>query len=187
MSDKPKFMERIRDSKFAEFVREKVKPVAGDVLEIVGDITGRESIEKVGQFLNRNKENNEQLKALDAEFQLKKLEFETELEQIRINCIMEEMRMQVEDTKSARSTEIERLKITGKRDWIMTTVGVSIIVCFMFYVYCSVFYVVAPENREFFIEMRATTRDALMVLIGYYYGSSRSSRFKDETISKAIK
>ena len=59
MNDEQKpLLKKFGQSKFAEFVREKVKPVIGDVLEVVGDITGKESIERVGQLLNDRKESN---------------------------------------------------------------------------------------------------------------------------------
>jgi len=47
--------EKLKNSKFGAFLREKVKPVAGDVLELVGDVTGVEAIERVGEMLNEKK------------------------------------------------------------------------------------------------------------------------------------
>ena len=41
MSEKKPF----KETKFWKFVTEKIKPVAGDVLEVVGDITGFDAIE----------------------------------------------------------------------------------------------------------------------------------------------
>lgn len=187
MSDKPKLMERIRDSKFAEFVREKVKPVAGDVLEIVGDITGRESIEKVGQYLNRNKESNEQIRALDAEFQMKKLEWEMELEQIRVNAAMEEMRLQVQDRENARSREIEYIKSTGKRDWLMGTVVITGLLLTVGVIACLVFVKIPEENQRLADMSFGSVLSIGASIFAYYVGSSKSSRSKDETISKVIK
>ena len=188
MSDKPKLIERLKQSGLATFMREKVKPIAGDVLEIVGDITGVDAVERVGELLNKRKENDENVRALAAEFEEKRLEWAMEIERTRMEVGLEEMRLEVQDKQGARHTEIQRLQATGgKRDWLMMAVGACIIACFLFYAYCSVFYVIHPENREFFIEMRATARDAMMMLIGYYFGSSLSSRKKDATIDRITK
>ena len=43
--EKKRLGERIRESNFGKFVRDRVKPVAGDILEVVGDVTGIQAIE----------------------------------------------------------------------------------------------------------------------------------------------
>ena len=106
MSDKPKLMERLKNSKFAEFMRDKVKPVAGDIVELVGDVTGVEALEKVGQILNKGKEQREELRALDAEFQKYKLQWQLEMESIKMETGLEELRLEVEDRSNARSREV---------------------------------------------------------------------------------
>jgi hypothetical protein len=65
--------EKKKKGKFWEFVREKVKPVIGDVVSIVGDVTGIEAIEKVGDLLNKKRDEDAQIAALAEEFEMKKL------------------------------------------------------------------------------------------------------------------
>ncbi len=126
MSDKPKLMERLKNSKFAEFMRDKVKPVAGDIVELVGDVTGVEALEKVGQILNKGKEQREELRALDAEFQKYKLQWQLEMESIKMETGLEELRLEVEDRSNARSREVEFMKASGgKRDWLMGVVVIT--------------------------------------------------------------
>jgi uncharacterized protein YjbJ (UPF0337 family) len=183
MSDKPKLLDRIRDSKFAEFVREKVKPVAGDILEVVGDLTGRDSIERVGQLLNKRKEDNEQMKALAFEFEKYKLEWQLEYDRIKMETGLEEMRLEVQDRDSARTREVEFMKTNGgKRDWLMGVVVICGIVM-MFGVLASLVFVNVPEaNKELAYMAYGSVLTIGTSIFSYYVGSSRGSAAKDKTI-----
>jgi hypothetical protein len=184
---KPKFMERFKQSGFAEFVRDKVKPVAGDVLDIIGDVTGIEAVERVGEMLNKRKETDEAAKALAAELEMKKLEWEMELVQIRVNQDLEQMRMENEDRASARTRQIENLKTTGKRDWLMGAVVITGLTLMVGIIACLVF-VKIPEPNQRLADM--TFGSVLSIgtsIFAYYVGSSRGSHQKQQTIDRITK
>jgi hypothetical protein len=187
MSDKPKLMERLKNSKFAEFMRDKVKPVAGDIVELVGDVTGVEALEKVGQILNKGKEQREELRALDAEFQKYKLQWQLEMESIKMETGLEELRLEVEDRSNARSREVEFMKASGgKRDWLMGVVVITGLLMTVGVVACLVFIRIPEENQRLADMTFGTVLGIGTSIFAYYVGSSRSSRHKDETISRAI-
>jgi hypothetical protein len=188
MPDKKPIMERIADSKFAEFVREKVKPVAGDVLQIAGELTGIGAIEKVGEFLNKNKEDNEQVKALAVEFEKYKMQWQLEVESMIMQNGLEELRLEVQDRDSARSREVEFMKTTGgKRDWIMGVVVISGLIM-MIFVLISLTFIQVPEgNKELAYMSFGSVLTIGASIFAYYVGSSKSSRGKDETISRMVK
>lgn len=177
MSKKP-----FGETKFAKFVKEKVAPVAGDVLGIVGDLTGIEAIEKVGDLINSRKEESAEMAALAYEFEKYKLEWQLEVQKLEL----EEFKTEIQDRDSARQMRNEFTK-QGKIDWFMTILGSLIVVCFMFFVYCSVFMSVSPENKETFTSLKDFTRDAMMIMIGFYWGSAKGSRAKDELIKTLTK
>ncbi len=65
MSDKKPF----KDTAFARFFRDKVKPALGDVADIAGDITGIEALNRVGDLLNAKRDEDATIAALASEFE----------------------------------------------------------------------------------------------------------------------
>ena len=72
--EKQRLGDKIRDSKFGTFVRDRVKPVAGDILEIVGDVTGIQAIETVGALINGKRDQSTEAAKLAQDFERYKLE-----------------------------------------------------------------------------------------------------------------
>jgi hypothetical protein len=143
---KPKFMERFAQSGFAEFIREKVKPVAGDVLEM-----------------------------------------QMELERLRVQQAMDEMRMENEDRANARSREIEHMKVTGKRDWLMGTVVITGLVLLVGIIACLVFIRIPIENQRLADMTFGSVLSIGTSIFAYYVGSSRGSHQKQQTIDRITK
>jgi hypothetical protein len=178
MSDKKPF----KDTKFWKFVTEKVKPIAGDVLEIVGDVTGVGAVEKVGELLNNRKEGDAQMQALSIEFELKKLEFEIEFQKLE----MEQFKAEVADRDGARSREVEYMKANGgKRDWLM---GAAVITALAMYIGAFAFLAFGPvvpqEKKDLFNMGVGQVFTFAGMAFAYYLGTTKTSRMKDETISK---
>jgi hypothetical protein len=175
MSDKKK-------GKFWQFLKEKVQPVIGDAVSIVGDVTGIEAIEKVGDLLNRRRDEDAKIAALAEEFEMKRMEFEMELHRMDL----EAFKIEVEDKQSARSREVEYLKATGgKRDWLM---GSAVIIALLMYVGAFAFLafgpIVPPEKKDLFNMGIGQVFTFAGMVFAYYLGTTRSSRMKDETISR---
>lgn len=178
MSDKKPF----KDTKFWKFVTEKIKPIAGDVLEIVGDVTGVGAIEKVGELLNNRKEDDTQMQAVAIEFELKKLEFEMEFQKLE----MEQFKAEVADRDSARNREVEYMKANGgKRDWLM---GAAVITALAMYIGAFAFLAFGPvvpqEKKDLFNMGVGQVFTFAGMAFAYYLGTTKTSRMKDETISK---
>ena len=176
MSEKKK---PFKDTKFWKFVTEKIKPVAGDVLEIVGDVTGIGAIEKVGELLNDRKENDAQVQALAIEFELKKLEFELEFQKIEI----EQFKAEVQDRESARNMRNEFTR-AGKIDWehfVVNMIGLSL---FLFVVIYLLYRTVPTDNRELVIHILGIIEGVVLSIFAFHNGTTRGSRMKDETIRK---
>ena len=177
--------EKKKKGKFWEFVREKVKPVIGDVVSIVGDVTGIEAIEKVGDLLNKKRDEDAQIAALAEEFEMKKLEYQMELQRMEF----EYFKTELADKQSARSREVEYIKATGgKRDWLM---GATVIIALVMYVGAFAFLAFGPivpnEKKDLFNMGVGQVFTFAGMAFAYYLGTTRSSRMKDETLSKVVK
>lgn len=176
--------ERIKGSKFGSFIRDKVKPVAGDILEIAGDITGVQALETVGAWLNGQKHKSEEHNALALEFEKLRLNFELEMTRLDLTTELEFYRAEVDDRKSARERESAFLSATGKRDWLFAAVviiGLSLLIG----VVLSLIFIVIPSENQRLADM--TFGSVLSIgtsIFAYYVGSSRGSRMKDETLRK---
>jgi hypothetical protein len=187
MSDEPKdkqrIGEKIRNSKFGTFVRDRVKPVAGDILEVVGDVTGIQAIETVGALINGKKGQSDEAAKLAQDFEKFKLEFTLEMHRIDMQTELEAYKTEVEDRTSARLREAEFTKATGKRDWLMAAVVVSGLVLLIGVVLSLIFITIPQENQR----LADMTFGAIMSIgasiFSYYVGSSRSSHVKDQTIN----
>lgn len=176
--------ERIKASKFGQFIKDKVKPVAGDILEIAGDITGIQALETVGAFLNGQTHKSDEHKALAFEFEKMRLNFEMEMTRLDLTTELEYYKTEVADRDSARVREAAFIGATGKRDWLMGAV-VIIGLALTVGVVLSLIFITIPEDNQRLADM--TFGSVLSIgtsIFAYYVGSSRGSRIKDETLRK---
>lgn len=181
MSDKKKF----KDTAVGRFIHEKVKPVAGDVLEFVGDVTGIEAIDKVGEFINKKADEDAQFRALQIELEEKRAQWELEFRKIEL----EELKAELADTQSARSREVEYMKSSGgKRDWLM---GSAVIVALVMYVGGFAFLAYGPtvpqEKKDLFNMGVGQVFTFAGMVFSYYLGTTRSSRQKDDIIKNVVR
>ena len=102
---RPPISERLKGSKFNAFLKDKEKPVAADILEIAGDITGIQALEMVGAWINGQKHKSEEHTQLSLEFEKARLIFELEMTRLDLQTDLDFFRSEVEDRKSARERE----------------------------------------------------------------------------------
>ncbi len=193
--DEKKTRKPFGETKFGKFLKENVKPVAGTLLELGGNITGIGALEKVGSFLQEKaQEENEEAvryKALLIEFEQKKLEFELEFARLDLEeqkLELEAFRAETQDRDSSRNREIEFMKANGgKRDWLM---GTAVIVALVMYVAGFAFLAfgptVPPEKKDLFNMGVGQVFTFAGMVFAYYLGTTRSSRQKDNMIQQAV-
>ena len=183
--DKKPIGERIKGSKFGVFIRDKVKPVAGDILEIAGDITGIQALETVGAYLNGQKHKSDEHNAIALEFEKLRLNFELEMTRLDMQTELEFYKAEVSDRDSARTREAAFVSATGKRDWLfgaVVIIGLSLTVG----VVLSLIFVVIPIENQRLADM--TFGSVLSIgtsIFAYYVGSSRGSAMKDKLLHNA--
>ena len=179
---RPPISERIKGSKFNEFLKDKVKPVAGDILEIAGDITGIQALERVGAWLNGQKHKSEEHTQLSLEFEKARLNYEIEMTRLDLQTDLDFFKSEVDDRKSAREREGEFLKATGKRDWLFGAVVITGLSLTVGVVLSLIFIVIPVENQRLADMTFGSVLSIGTSIFAYYVGSSRGSRVKDETI-----
>jgi hypothetical protein len=174
-----------KDTAFARFFRDKVKPALGDVADIAGDITGIEALNRVGDLLNSKRDEDAAIAALASEFEMKKLEWEMELTRLKLQDELESFRIEQADKENARNREIEFMRASGgKRDWLMGAVVMIGLVMMIFVVGALIFVHIPDANKELAYMAFGAVMTIGTQIFAYYVGSSRGSKMKDETIRK---
>lgn len=169
MSQQKKEKKRFWDGSFWQTIKEKVPAVAGDLLQVSGELTGIELLERAGDMITR-------VDDLTPEEKVELLEMK-QLE-------LEEFRIEVEDRSSARTREAELAK-AGQRDWFMYLVGAVGLAAFLFMIYALAYRDIPEGNREIFIHAVGIIEGVVITIFAYYFGSSKGSKDKTNLLTKA--
>lgn len=152
---KGKLKNKLQDSKVWKWTKEKFPDIAGKGLELFGDLTGRESIENFGQWLQDKDIPQEEKKEI-------------------ARLVNEEIKLLNEDRQSARNREIEIAK-TKKSDWMMNATGLIGLGLLVFIVVCIVF-IPRLENNEMLIHTLGIIEGVSISIFYYYFGYSKQKR-----------
>lgn len=155
-----KIVDKIKNGKALAWIKDK----APDVLDLVGDITGVEALNKVADLVDKSGMSPED----KAEFlELYKLE-------------LQETTLYISDIQNARNREIEMAK-TGKSDWMMYVVGFIGLIVFCVMVYATIWVTSIQENK-LFIHLLGIVEGVVLSMFTYYFGTSKSSSDKNELL-----
>lgn len=108
-------------------------------------------------------------------------EKQIELEKLLRDYELEYFQLEVQDKQNARAREIEIAK-AGRTDWLMKVLGAYVLVAFSYFCYASVYMIIPAENREMFLDLKTTARDAMLILLSYHFGSSKGSADKTKML-----
>lgn len=156
---------RLRDLKIGKFLLKK----APDILDVVDDYLPPVKI--LTELLKGKELSPEDQREITRLLQ----EYETEM-----------YRIEVSDRQSARNREIEISK-TDKFDLMFHAVGISCLSAFIFMLGTLTFRVIPPENREILIHILGIIEGAVMTLVAYYFGTSKSSSDKTKMLADKLK
>lgn len=168
MKQKKKF----KDTKFGAFLN-KASEYVPEVLNVgsklaTGNIVG--AVTDVKNILTKDAQNNQRAKDLLIEFQKYEMEYAKELYELEIA-----------DRDSARNREVELAK-TGKTDWLMYATGCAGLGSFCIIVYAVVFGEV--KESAMMHQMIGLIEGVALTIFAYYFGTSKSSKDKDEKIQR---
>lgn len=160
MAAKKKFGE----TKVGKFLKEKAPSLAGDILNISGDILGIEALKNLGNVIDGSPELTPEERHLANQALIADIEAETERQ-----------RIETQDRDSARNREIELAK-AGKTDTVMLALAAAQILVFLATVGTILWGDVKNEKLSYMIVGESLTMFGVM--IQYYWGSSRGSKEK---------
>jgi hypothetical protein len=128
--------------------------------------------------------------AADPETKLKIINAENDFKLKQRDLDIQELKAQLADIQSARQREIETTKATGKRDinlyilaWVIMGGFISLIACLIIMQF--VFGKTLQSDPIITLCLGSFSTDAGMV-VGYFFGTSKSSADKTEMMSKMI-
>lgn len=90
-----------------------------------------------------------------------------------------QLELELKDKDSARTRETDFVKSTGHIDWMMTAVGILVMLCFMVTVWFVATQPLPEGSEHLLINAMGILEGMVMAVVGYYYGSSAGSRIKD--------
>lgn len=165
---------KFQDTAFGRFCK-KAANVVPDVIDVAlevasGDIKG--AVEKVGQKLRSAALSDEQAKQLLQEFKMAEFGFIKEMEELAVR-----------DRESARALAIKNIE-HGRFDWEHFLLAIFGIAAFCFLLVVLVYKTLPVENRELFIHVAGIIEGVVLSIYSYNFGSTRSSRAKDQIIAK---
>lgn len=91
-----------------------------------------------------------------------------------------QLELELKDKDSARTREAEFVKATGHIDWMMTTVGVLVLVIFIGTLVMIGFRKLPEGNEHLMINAIGIVEGLVLSVVSYYFGSSVGSRMKDQ-------
>jgi hypothetical protein len=154
---------RLKDLKIGQWLKEK----APEVLDLVDDYLPPV---KILTTLISNKTDLPEADRL--EYKKLLIDYEAEL-----------YRLEVLDRESARSREVEISK-SGRFDLMFYLTGIVCLSAFVLVVYAIVYQSIPAENKELFIHLVGLVEGAVLTIIAYYYGTSKSSSDKTKMLAK---
>ena len=167
MKDKEK--KKLKDGKLFKFAKEKFPELLGQGLEIFGDLTGRDSIENLGSWI--------QDKVNPTPETLEDLNKAKELD-------LQELDLYLKDVANARNMQVEALQQDdkfSKRFIYFLALFWSIIAGF--YLFFVTFAKVANEHMADII-LGFVLGSIISTIIKFFFGSSMGSKQKTDILSK---
>lgn len=171
--DKKKFF----DTGFGKFVK-KAGTVVPEILDVAADVVSGDfigAVEKVKGHLQAAALRDERAKELLKEMQLAEYAFIKDMEELAVR-----------DRESARQREMAYVQ-AGKFDIEHFIFGMIGLLAFGFGLYVVVYVTVPEDNKPLFHTMLGLIEGVVLTMYAYHYGSSRSSRKKDEAITNQLK
>lgn len=145
----------------------KYAPYLGAAISTVNPTAGV-LISLVSKALGANKDNHEDIlnkiaSDPDAEFKLKKIEYDHQTELLNIA---------LQDKVSARNREIDIIKLTGKRDWVMELIALFVVIGYFLMCYLVMFTTIDITDHDILNMLFGQLMAGFMMVLSYFFGSS---------------
>ena len=105
----------------------------------------------------------------DADVKLKQFEIEHKADLQRIAAT--NYQTEVDDRKNARQREIEIEKITGKTDYVLSSIALAVVVGF--FILCGLNYFYKSPEDHIIIMLLGQLSGGFIMVLSYFFGSSQ--------------
>lgn len=154
-------------------------PLAGNAVNsIIGALFGKDATPSPEEIQARFG----QLSTVDI-YKLKELETKFVLEEKRIN--LEREKLPFQDVKNARAREIELSK-SGNKDNTQKILAYIVTSGFFVMLFFLCFLEIPTDMKDVIYLMAGGLISAFSMVLGYYFGTSASSKAKDDTIASHL-
>ena len=127
--------------------------------------------------------------SVDPEIRLKALVAENDFKAEMGRQEIEKLKTELADVETARTAEIERMKILGKRDWDMTLIGWLIILGYLgmmaFLMYHAAHGQPIKDDTGILFLLFGNLVTFVGMVMAYKYGTTRSSQAKTDIIARS--
>lgn len=167
----------------------KYAPLLGSVLPIPGGAAIGQAI--AAAFGGNADDEQDLIKRINAdpEAAVKLLDIQgrnkLELEKLAMQKAYNEQFLDFQNVDSARKREIA-LAQSGQRDWFMPALAILIIIGFYGAILMIIEVKQDPADNDILYMMLGILGTAFVSVVGYYFGSSASSRKKDDALVSRI-
>jgi hypothetical protein len=107
-------------------------------------------------------------------------DFAVQMQTLGFKEIADLEKIAADDRDSARKMEV------ATHDWTPTFLALLVVVAWNYVQFYLLQHVLETTMREIILRMQGNLDAALMVVLNYYFGSSSSSRLKDQTIAGMV-
>jgi hypothetical protein len=162
---------KFKDTKLGQWLKIKAPELLGQVGDFLPD-SGTLGIVKRGISIlspDDQKEGIEEIKKVERKLT------EIDLENARID--LEILKTKLSDRDSARSREIESIKI-GNKSALMYVLGFGMLGCYIGLLISLIFLNIPEQNKDQLIHMEGIMEGGLLAMISYYFGDSQRSEKK---------
>jgi hypothetical protein len=159
--------QKLKDRPIFGWLKNKFPELAGKGLEVLGDLTGRESLEGLGKLI----QGKEDMSPEDLQMFSAKMDFE-------YKCL----ELEVKDRDSARNREIEIAK-ANKKDYMMKATGI-IGLGLLVFVVISIVYKPSLQENKLLIHLLGIIEGVALSIFNYYFGSSKGSKDKTRLLGE---
>jgi len=158
---------KFKETKVGSWLKEKFP----DVLDAVGDLTGIEAFNVASELID----GKDAIPSDKIEWYKMRQEYELEI-----------LRFDLENVKSAREREVGYVQATGKPDYAQWSVGLIGLVIACTTIYVGLFTEII--DREIYFHLLGIVEGAILLSIfNYYFGSSKGSADKSNSMKKLMK
>ena len=123
-----------------------------------------------------------QIMAAENDFALKMKGLELEELKTKVGSALEEIKVSIADVQSARTTDLEKTRITGKRDVNLYALAWVMMAGFFGLIGVLLWRAVPPDQSGVIFMLFGSLAAGFAAVISYFFGSSAGSKAKDDLL-----